>query len=474
MQRAMRYLGRNFLPILVGLAAVLVAIASVVVIVDRLRDDDDPQLVVRAGPFRLELDGLDEALEELDLQGLDFGELDLGELNLEDLDGLLALARAFGERLERSFGDRVTVFAATGETVLGVRVEQHEGAIVVREVLPRTPAAEAHLREGDEILRVAGHRVRSIDELQEALAAVEPGHGYELQLRRDGERLTLDVQRRETVAAAGDPGQRLREQLNERLREGLRNGLREQLERFARPAGPGQPLQPAEPLVRPAQPAAAQLGITAVQTDEGVRVVQVVPDGGASAAGLRPGDRILAVADRPVDSIDALRARLRDFAPGETVTVVVQRGDGRHELRVRLSPQADRAQRAFVPPGQQRRDAAVPEGAFLELFAQLPDDARARFLDLVADFVAERLAERAGDAAADAPRTDAASEAELTAFFGRVAAVDDGSITLDGSAGAITLALTADTTFVGGSPSAGDLVTAVTRDGVVGMLIVIG
>ena len=127
-----------------------------------------------------------------------------------------------------------------------------------------------------------------------------------------------------------------------------------------------------------------------------MRVVQVLPDSGASAAGLRSGDRILSVAGRPVDTIDALRARLGDFTPGETVTVVIRRGDERHELRVRLSSPTDRVQRPFVPAGEQPRSADVPDDAFLELFAQLPDDARARFLDLVAGFVAERLAERTG------------------------------------------------------------------------------
>ena len=73
----MQYLRRNFLPILVGVSATLVAIAAVVVIVDRVRDGGEPARVVRLGALRVDLDELADTIEGLDLDNID----DRGDLD---------------------------------------------------------------------------------------------------------------------------------------------------------------------------------------------------------------------------------------------------------------------------------------------------------------------------------------------------------------------------------------------------------
>lgn len=79
---------------------------------------------------------------------------------------------------------------------------------------------------------------------------------------------------------------------------------------------------------------------------EGVLVLKVIPGSPADAAGMRgaridaegitPGDIIVAVAGKPVDSVPKLLARLDDFEVGDAVQVAVLRDGGKTELTVTL------------------------------------------------------------------------------------------------------------------------------------------
>ena len=513
----MRYLRRNLLPLAVGIAAALVAVAAVVVIVDRVRDDDEPQRLLRIGGAEIDLDELERALEDFDLDDLDLDDLDdleevLEALGLGDLGGLRALTEALspgglGELLRERLGGRLGETGLRAGSVLGVTVDDDGNELVVRRVLPGTPAARAGVEAGDQIVSVADERVDDLEELRGALAAIEPGHDYELIVRRDGERLALEVERRAFVLAG--------------VGEALRGFFGGGFDRFSAPAPPE-----GLPEARAAQPpggrrfsqpqpqaAAPRLGITAADSDDGARIASVLPGTGAAAAGLRPGDLVLAVADARVGTVDELRAAIARFQPGDAVAVTVLRDGAREVLRVRLTSAAE-------PFGQSR-----PPGGFFEGFEGAterfrggerfpgerfpggrfrgePSDARpfddgaprgsrlpdsrpalepdAAVLDRLADLVAERLAAR-GEAGAPPPERAAEPGANiappggLVAYFGTVVAIDDGSITLTGTQGAITLALTADTARVGfKDAAAGDLATVVSRDGVVQLLIVVG
>ena len=64
---------------------------------------------------------------------------------------------------------------------------------------------------------------------------------------------------------------------------------------------------------------------------------------------------------------------------------------------------------------------------------------------------------------------------KISNFFGRVAAIDDGSLRLDGTLGSVVFVLTDETLRLGFKDAAiGDLVTVVISDGVVQLLIVVG
>jgi S1-C subfamily serine protease len=82
---------------------------------------------------------------------------------------------------------------------------------------------------------------------------------------------------------------------------------------------------------------------------EGVVILRVRPGSGAAAAGLKgatltpdggiaPGDVIVAVEGKPVDSLSKLLARLDDFKVGDTVKVTVLRDGKKTDVPVTLQP----------------------------------------------------------------------------------------------------------------------------------------
>jgi S1-C subfamily serine protease len=97
---------------------------------------------------------------------------------------------------------------------------------------------------------------------------------------------------------------------------------------------------------------AEQLGL-----DEpgGVVVMEVVPDGPAAAAGLEPGDVILAVEDTEVATVGEFMRDLRDRAPGDTVSVRLWRRGQELEVSVTLGerPEDDLQPPVPEPPDPQ-------------------------------------------------------------------------------------------------------------------------
>jgi hypothetical protein len=112
-------------------------------------------------------------------------------------------AREVWEQLAHSEGDspagedaRAQVRRLTGllaaRPYLGM---QFEGATtVVREVVAHGPAARAGLRRGDQVVKLDAAAIASPADVRAALNSHKPGDKLTLEVRRDGERLTLAVE----------------------------------------------------------------------------------------------------------------------------------------------------------------------------------------------------------------------------------------------------------------------------------------
>jgi S1-C subfamily serine protease len=67
----------------------------------------------------------------------------------------------------------------------------------------------------------------------------------------------------------------------------------------------------------------------------------IAPGSPAEAAGLRDGDIVLTVEDQTIDAEHPLDAVLAGFAPGQTVSLTIRRGDEQLRLPVTLGTRPD-------------------------------------------------------------------------------------------------------------------------------------
>jgi S1-C subfamily serine protease len=100
----------------------------------------------------------------------------------------------------------------------------------------------------------------------------------------------------------------------------------------------------AKELIKDGKATRAFLGVSAqtdaadgsTQVGDGAVIVKVTSGGAAEKAGLRVGDVVTAVDDRPVTTSTELTAGIRAHAPGDTVTLTVRRGNDTQQVDVTL------------------------------------------------------------------------------------------------------------------------------------------
>lgn len=282
---------------------------------------------------------------------------------------------------------------------LGVYLAPADGGVRIEEVVPDGPAARAGLQAGDVVLEIDGRTVESPEALVGAIAGRAPGDAVRLRVLRGGERIDLTVRlgARTDTGAPTPPAE----------------SPRESEDRAGRP-GPA-------PLPR------GRLGIEVEQTAEGALVVvSVRPHSPAERAGFREGDRITAVGDRPVGTLDELAAALRRAARSGGITVTVERDGRRLTLGPigpsnRPEPGAGGAPGARPPsagrPGPQRPSAAregerARRGYLGVVFAS--DDGPALVLETLEGSPAARAGLRAGDVIVEVDGAPAASARDVT------------------------------------------------------------
>ena len=102
------------------------------------------------------------------------------------------------------------------------------------------------------------------------------------------------------------------------------------------------------------------------QGDAGVEIMEVFPGSGAETAGLKVGDVIVAVDDRPVTGISDLAARIRHRVPGDRLVLSVLRGVEEIMLTATLLPRSEvmgdlEDAEPSAPEEGEREDESAPE-----------------------------------------------------------------------------------------------------------------
>lgn len=190
---------------------------------------------------------------------------------------------------------------------------EEPGLVIVR-VDAEGPAAQAGVKRGDILLAVDGQEINNSLDWFRVLRSLETGKTLELQVLHGDETRTVEA----TVG-----------QSNSRPYLGLQVYLGGAAETAA---GPEEAL-----------PLATILA--------GTRVVEVVADSPASAAGLQAGDVITAVDGKALDAESNLADVIGSYQPGDEVTLTVARpgGEGEtEELVVTLGENPNDATRAFL------------------------------------------------------------------------------------------------------------------------------
>ncbi|MDB5356956.1 MAG: hypothetical protein JWN24_3409 [Phycisphaerales bacterium] len=80
-----------------------------------------------------------------------------------------------------------------------------------------------------------------------------------------------------------------------------------------------------------------KLGVALADAEGGAKVMEVLPDSPADKAGVKVDDLITAINGTPVGSREALVAVVRQFPPGHEVTVTLQRGEKKLEIKPKLA-----------------------------------------------------------------------------------------------------------------------------------------
>ncbi|GAA5178795.1 MULTISPECIES: DegQ family serine endoprotease [Halomonadaceae] len=170
------------------------------------------------------------------------------------------------------------------------------GALIA-DVAEGAPAAKAGLQAGDIIVAVDGQKVDQSTTLPRLIGKIAPGGKVELELLRNGEQLTKavtvgDWPEEQQALAGGAQGDDSQSRLGVVVSALESNQLK-------------------------------QLGI-----DSGVRIVDIDPSGAAAAAGFKPGDVIVSLDQKPIESPQQLAEVIGQVGKDRVVPVRLMR-DGR-------------------------------------------------------------------------------------------------------------------------------------------------
>jgi len=167
----------------------------------------------------------------------------------------------------------------------GVEFDDKAKTARLAEVYESSPAAEAGLQTGDEIVKFDGLKIVTADDVRKRLLRRKPGDIVKIEVLRDDETMTFSVT-----------------------------------------------------LARPLGVSSVKLGVIFDDKATTARVEQVNEGDPAAKAGLKAGDVIVKFGDSKIATAADVRKRLQRRKPGDTVKVEVLRDDETMTFNVKLAP----------------------------------------------------------------------------------------------------------------------------------------
>lgn len=217
-----------------------------------------------------------------------------------------------GETWGRDFNDNPDT------PVMGAQLDQESNdGVGVIFVVPNSPAEKAGLQAEDKIIRFGGRRVDTYIQLTRILGTKKPGDEVRVVVQRgdDEETLTIKLARRgDLYNRPGQPG-----------------------EDDAEPEGGESPKTPkADESAGGDNAPSVYLGAVIGSQGDIISVVEVVEKSPAAKAGLKAGDRIMAVGNTAITSYDQLAGIVRAKKAGDKLTFKIKRGKETKNVPVTL------------------------------------------------------------------------------------------------------------------------------------------
>jgi serine protease Do len=193
----------------------------------------------------------------------------------------------------------VTVQGLSDDIVKGLKLDSNNGAIV-HDVSPGSGAEKAGLQPGDIILSFNGQAITQSADLPPLVGMTKPGSKASVEILRHGKKQTVQV----LVGTAPRDGN-------------AESSQPQSPSAHAKESALGMSVQ---------EPDADTRQQMDLKPGEGVQISDITGPAAASA-GLQQGDVILMVGQQKIGSVAAFRAATQGSKPGDTLLLLVRRGD---------------------------------------------------------------------------------------------------------------------------------------------------
>lgn len=217
-------------------------------------------------------------------------------------------------------------------------LREYFGVLVV-EVVPNSPAAEAGLQEGDIIVSLDGENLSSDTNLAETISSMEPGDTITVEIKRDGDDLQeINI----TLGEHPEDG--------ENAYIGIRYRAMPNLRQFDFQGEERLPFNNPDLDDKEDSPFTPPHFNLPEGIQSGVLVGETVPGSPAEQAGLQPGDIITAINGQVLESPHDMVAVIADLEPGDEIslTVIHAEQSNPEEIEVTLADNPDEPGRAYL------------------------------------------------------------------------------------------------------------------------------
>lgn len=232
----------------------------------------------------------------------------------------------------------VVMQPAMNRGFLGIVTEEEDGKLTVDQVVPKSPAEKAGIKEDDIILEVNGSLVKTRDELIKILSKTKPGDTAQFKIKSGDKEKTMKIE----LSKVPMPEMPMME-------KGM--PMMKKMEK--------------EFMVMPPKEVRGFIGIVTEEEDGKLVIQSVVPNSPAEKAGLMEEDIIAEINSIPVTEPSELIEELKTTKPGDMAHLKIISGGVEKMVDVKLgTPPAPKPQQMKIKIGTGRKHGGGGAGYF--------------------------------------------------------------------------------------------------------------